>query len=114
MHCIICGAGGCVCGTPARLRYPPLGSTILGSTIMENITATETNFPILGTTAAPDTGAGAYIATERLYLDKDGQVVYEDDPTRVELLLGVGGRMPHARAVAYGLIEEKPTEESGF
>ncbi len=68
----------------------------------------ETNLPVFGTNAADaSTVTGApYVATERLYLDADGQVVHEDSPDRVELLVGVGGKLPRARAMEYGLIEE--------
>lgn len=47
-----------------------------------------------------------YIATERLYLNRAGQVVRGDDPDRQTLLVAVGGRLPRARALAYGLIPD--------
>lgn len=74
--------------------------------------------PVTNETAAPmpvfGTGMGAaqsgpvYVAERRLYLDSDGMVVYEDDPARVSLLLGVGGKMPRREAQAYGLIAPDP------
>lgn len=51
-----------------------------------------------------------YIATERLYLDKDGNVVKDKDPARVSLLVGVGGTLTDDQARQYGLVaapEEK-------
>jgi pyruvate/2-oxoglutarate dehydrogenase complex dihydrolipoamide acyltransferase (E2) component len=58
-----------------------------------------------------------YIATERLYLDKDGKVVKADDPTRASLLIGEGGRLPIERAEELGLtgdmtLEENPREKA--
>jgi 2-oxoglutarate dehydrogenase E2 component (dihydrolipoamide succinyltransferase) len=58
-----------------------------------------------------------YIATERLYLDKDGKVVKADDPARASLLVGVGGRLPIERAEELGLtgdmtLEENPKEKA--
>lgn len=56
-----------------------------------------------------------YIATERLYLDKDGKVVKADDPKRASLLVAEGGRLPIERAEELGLTnlerEEAPVEE---
>lgn len=55
--------------------------------------------------------AGGYVADRRLFLDKDGKVVEENDPTKASLLVGVGGTLPYDRAQALGLIdyEEKVT-----
>lgn len=55
--------------------------------------------------------AGGYVADRRLFLDKDGKVVEENDPTKVSLLVGIGGTLPYDRAQALGLIdyEEKIT-----
>lgn len=53
----------------------------------------------------------AYIATERLYLDKAGKVVKEGDPTKETLLVGAGGMLPMEQARALGLIEEKAKPE---
>jgi hypothetical protein len=50
--------------------------------------------------------AGPYIATRRLYLDKDGKVVEADDPNRVALLVGVGGHLSQERARELGLVDE--------
>ncbi len=127
MHCIICGAGGCVCGPAAPLRYPPLGSAWTLGANKETIVAAQNlnspnmpektdglapvtseteqaNLPVFGTGAPAAQAGPVYVATERLYLDKDGMVVYEDDPARVSLLLGVGGKMPRREAQAYGLM----------
>lgn len=49
----------------------------------------------------------AYFADRRLYLDKDGKVVEEGDPTKVSLLAPVGGMIPEEQARALGLLEEK-------
>jgi hypothetical protein len=49
----------------------------------------------------------AYIADRRLYLDKDGKVVEDGDPTKVSLLVGAGGMIPEEQARALGLLEEK-------
>jgi pyruvate/2-oxoglutarate dehydrogenase complex dihydrolipoamide acyltransferase (E2) component len=53
-----------------------------------------------------------YIATERLYLDKDGKVVKADDPNRASLLVGVGGRLPIERAEELGLTGEMTLEDN--
>jgi pyruvate/2-oxoglutarate dehydrogenase complex dihydrolipoamide acyltransferase (E2) component len=53
-----------------------------------------------------------YIATERLYLDKDGKVVKADDPNRASLLVGVGGRLPIERAEELGLTGDMTLEEN--
>jgi pyruvate/2-oxoglutarate dehydrogenase complex dihydrolipoamide acyltransferase (E2) component len=55
-----------------------------------------------------------YIASARLYLDKDGKVVDENDPNRTTLLVPAGGRLPIERAEELGLTnlerEENPKE----
>lgn len=53
----------------------------------------------------------AYFADRRLYLDKNGKVVEEGDPTKATLLVGVGGMIPEDRARALGLLEEKAKTE---
>jgi len=129
MHCIICGAGGCACGPSAPLRYPPLGSGWTSAAELRNIMlvqntdttaktdelktdalapvtseAAQSNMPVFGTGTPTEQTGPVYVAEERLYLDGDGLVVHEDDPARVSLLLGVGGKMPRALAQTYGLI----------
>lgn len=47
-----------------------------------------------------------YVATERLYLNKDGKVVKGDDPSRTSLLVAVGGKLSDEDARRYGLIED--------
>jgi pyruvate/2-oxoglutarate dehydrogenase complex dihydrolipoamide acyltransferase (E2) component len=55
-----------------------------------------------------------YISDKRLYLDKDGKVVDENDPNRTTLLVPAGGRLPTERAEELGLtsleLEENPKE----
>ena len=53
-----------------------------------------------------------YVATERLYLDANGNVVKSDDPNRVSLLVAVGGKLSDGDARRYGLIDadEKAAE----
>ena len=46
-----------------------------------------------------------WTANRRLYLDKDGNAVEQDDPNRVELLVGIGGTLLTERAQALGLID---------
>ena len=46
-----------------------------------------------------------WTASRRLYLDKDGNVVEQDDPNRVELLVGIGGTLLTERAQALGLLD---------
>ena len=46
-----------------------------------------------------------WTSDRRLYLDKDGNVVEQDDPNRVELLVGIGGTLLTERAQALGLID---------
>ncbi len=45
-----------------------------------------------------------YVATERLYLDKDGKVVKASDPNRATLLVAAGGALPMERATELGLL----------
>jgi hypothetical protein len=51
--------------------------------------------------------AGPYIADRRLYLDKNGKVVEEGDPTKDRLLAPVGGMIPIDQAEALGLLKAK-------
>ncbi len=46
-----------------------------------------------------------WTANRRLYLDKDGNAVEQDDPNRVELLVGIGGTLLIERAQALGLLD---------
>jgi hypothetical protein len=48
----------------------------------------------------------AFTSSERLYLDKDGNVVGADDPNRASLLVAAGGTMSAEDAAKYGLNEE--------
>ena len=50
--------------------------------------------------------AGPYIADRRIYLDRDGKVVEENDPAKHSLLVGEGGTLPEARARDLGLIDD--------
>jgi hypothetical protein len=47
-----------------------------------------------------------WVADRRLYLDKDGNVVEEGDPTRATLLVGEGGTLTLERAQSLGLVDE--------
>lgn len=49
-----------------------------------------------------------YIATERLYLDKDNNVVKANDPKKLTLLVAEGGRLPIEKATQYGLTNPEP------
>lgn len=46
-----------------------------------------------------------YVATERLYADKDGNLVGEKDPKKAYLVVGVGGTLSDEDARRYGLID---------
>ena len=46
-----------------------------------------------------------WTANRRLYLDKDGNAVEQDDPNRVELLVGIGGTLLMERARTLGLLD---------
>lgn len=54
---------------------------------------------------------GMYTAAERLYLDKDGNLVREGDPTKASLLVGVGGQLSDEDAARYGLLDA-PAEKA--
>lgn len=95
MRCIICGAGDCSCGGSSALLYSPLGE----------------DMALLTSGANPASANAAYVANERLYLDRDGNVVKEGDPSRVELLVGVNGVLPRDQAARYGLIEDAPAQQ---
>jgi hypothetical protein len=51
-----------------------------------------------------------WTADRRLYLNKDGQVVEADDPTRQTLLVAQGGTIPLADAERYGLVTVTPAQ----
>lgn len=56
-----------------------------------------------------------YVATERLYLDKDGKVVKAGNPNRATLLVAAGGTLPEAQARELGLLvveEEAKAKEA--
>jgi hypothetical protein len=46
-----------------------------------------------------------YVSNERLYLDKDGNVVDEKDPNKHSLLVVKGGSLSMEEAEKYGLLE---------
>jgi hypothetical protein len=50
-----------------------------------------------------------YTSNERLYLDKDDNVVKADDPNRLTLLVAAGSTLPMEKAEKYGLT--KPAAE---
>ena len=56
-------------------------------------------------------GPKGYVASDRLYLDRGGKVVKEDDPNRVTLLAAVGATVPEPRARELGLYAEAAEEE---
>jgi len=47
-----------------------------------------------------------WTSERRLYLDKAGNVVEADDPTRTSLLVSAGGQIPLAQARALGLVRD--------
>ena len=53
---------------------------------------------------------GPYIANRRLYLDKSGNLVEENDPNKATLLVHAGGALPRDVAERYGLTEAKAAE----
>jgi hypothetical protein len=55
--------------------------------------------------AIPSMAKNDYIATERLYLNKEGKVVGAKDPSKATLLVAEGCALPYADAVTYGLIK---------
>lgn len=56
-------------------------------------------------------GKDAYIADRNLYLDKDGNLVEEDDPAQERQLVGKGGALSAADAEKYGLSKVAQAEE---
>lgn len=59
----------------------------------------------------PPTNNPTWTSDRRIYLDKDGGVVENDDPKKLTLLVAEGGTLPMEKAVGYGLVkaeEEKP------
>lgn len=56
-----------------------------------------------------------YISDVRICLTEDGQLVDQDDPRAVRLLVGAGSAIPVSVAAGYGLIREagNPAEEAG-
>lgn len=48
-----------------------------------------------------------YTSDRRLYLNDKDEVVEANDPSRVTLLVGVGGQIPLADAGRYGLTGEQ-------
>lgn len=103
MACLLCGAAACLGHTSNRTV--PVGYGMFGP---------EPGPPTGPNRGYPRTYEGAngmYVSTERLYLDKDGNVVREG-PEKVSLLVAVGGRLSDEDARRYGLIdaEEKAAE----
>lgn len=49
-----------------------------------------------------------YKATQRIYLNRAGQVCAEDDPDAASLLLAEGQSMSDAQARKYGLVPDAP------
>ena len=95
-RCLICGADHAVCTGPfgpQKLNYAPVGAQ------WEIGTMPKVN--------------GPYTATERLYLDRDGKVVKEDDPNRASLLIAPGQTMEGDRAVELGLMDAESGEAVG-
>lgn len=52
---------------------------------------------------------GSFVSDERLYLDKDNNVVGGDDPSKASLLVAEGGVLPLATAKQYGLVTNVET-----
>lgn len=51
-----------------------------------------------------------YVADRNIYLDKDGNVVDENDPTQATQLIGKGGAISTETAEKYGLIKKAKPE----
>ncbi len=51
------------------------------------------------------------MANERLYLNGNGEVVKEGDPSRITLLVAKGGQLAAEVAERYGLLEENNAPE---
>lgn len=60
--------------------------------------------------AIPSMAKNDYIATERLYLNKEGNVVGAKDPSKETLLVAAGGVLPEATARKCGLIKDEEPE----
>lgn len=97
MACALCGGVTCLGHTSNRTM--PVGFGMFGP---------EPGPPTGPNRAYPRVYEGTndmYVATERLYLDKDGNVVKADDPARVSLLVAVGSKLSDEDARRYGLGE---------
>lgn len=57
--------------------------------------------------------SGPFISDKRYYIDKDGNIVGEDSPKRVTLLVAEGGRISAEQAKRYGLISEEQAAGAG-
>lgn len=55
-------------------------------------------------------GGEMYQSDRRLYLNREGQVVEEDDDSRVSLLVGKGGYLTMNKAREHGLVKESEGE----
>lgn len=48
-----------------------------------------------------------FVSTERLYLDKDNNVVKANDPNKLTLLVAEGGSLSAEEAAKYGLVKDE-------
>lgn len=54
-----------------------------------------------------------WTADRRIFLDPNGNAVEENDPTRIELLVAPGRKIPMDYAISLGLVKnEEPTPET--
>lgn len=90
MQCLICGAAHIQCRGLAR---EPMSIIDLPR---EKIMTSEKDF----------------VATEPLYLNKEGKVVGHKDPSKAEKLADVGHRIPYERAKELGLIKDEVKEDA--
>lgn len=56
-------------------------------------------------------GESGFVADRNIYLDKDGNVVEEDNPAQVRQLVGKGGSLSPADVEKYGLGKKKKKAE---
>lgn len=54
-----------------------------------------------------------FVSEERLYLDKDGNVVGDKDPNKLTLLVSAGGTLPYDEALKYGLVKDEGNGGAG-
>ncbi len=97
--CIICGAAHVSCpGSYGPPRYTPVGLEMAEQTF-----GPPTYRPASNTEADM---SGKYVAEERIYLDKEGNVVGDKDPNKHTLVAAKGAHLPMAQARELGLVKD--------